>query len=231
MTLMHQTWSEVLFIHIEVEAASLEKLLPSKLDLDLFEGKTYVSLVPFKMENIRPAFIPNLPYFSSMNEFNLRTYVKFKDQSSVYFFSLDADKTLHIEIARKLFKLNYLKAQINYDTQSKIKSFTCIRKDNRDHQTHAQIKYSINPELLDIDTNSLDYWLTNRYSYLEQKGQKIFQGKLTHPQWQLQIASLIKLEEDLLDKYQIKAISDQYFCHYAKSMNIEIKSFKIINYE
>lgn len=231
MTLMHQTWSELLFIHIEVEPESLRKILPSKLDLDLFESKAYVSLVPFKMENIRPVFTQNLPYFSSMNEFNLRTYVKFKDQNAVYFFSLDADKSFHIEFARKFFKLNYLKAKLSYDSASNPKYFKSTRIDKRDYQTQAEIKFSINPEIININTDSLDHWLTNRYSYLEQKGKKVFQGKLDHPQWQLQRATLVKFEENLLEKYQIKAISDQYLCHYAKTINVEIKSFKMIDDE
>lgn len=231
MTLMQQTWSELLFIHIEVDAQELAKLIPEKLELDLFQGKAYVSLVPFKMEDIRPIFCPSLPYFSSMNEFNLRTYVKFKDQSAVYFFSLDADKTLHIEFARKIFKLNYLKAKINYSSENRTKSFNCIRKDSRDHQTEASIKFSVDQEILDLNSDSLDFWLTYRFSYLEQKKNKVFQGNLTHPQWQLQRATLIKLKENLLEKYRIKAVSDQYLCHYAKSMKVEIKSFKMIDDE
>ena len=98
MSLMQQTWSNLVFIHQEVDANSLKKLIPSPLELDLYNGKAYISFVAFLMKDIKPFGLPAMPYFDSMQEFNLRTYVKYKDQSAVYFFSLDATKSLLIEI-------------------------------------------------------------------------------------------------------------------------------------
>lgn len=223
MSLMQQTWSNVVFIHQEVEAKSLEKLIPSPLELDLYNGKAYISFVGFLMKDIKPLSLSTIPYFDSMKEFNLRTYVKYKDQSAVYFFSLDATKSLLIEIARKFFKLNYLKASIDYDLKEKIE---CIRSDNRDHLVKFSASFEIEN---DIEKNELSNWLTERYSYLESKKQIVYQGKLEHPKWQLKKVLLKSIKENYLTKYGLKPIDNEYLCHYSSEIKVEIKSLKTIN--
>jgi uncharacterized protein len=223
MSLMEQTWSNVIFIHQEVDASSLNKLIPSPLELDLYNGKAYISFVGFLMKDIKPLSLTAIPYYDSMKEFNLRTYVKYKNQSAVYFFSLDATKSLLIEIARKFFKLNYLKASIIYDLKEKIE---CIRSDKRDHL----VKFSADFEIKNnIERDDLSDWLTERYSYLESEKQIVFQGKLEHPPWSLKKAKLLSINENYLEKYAISPVNNEYLCHYADELKVEIKSFKAIS--
>lgn len=222
MKLMLQTWSDLVFIHQEVDPGSLRKLIPEPLKLDTFDGKAYVAFVPFIMKDIRPLALPSIPYFSSMHEFNLRTYVRYKDQIAVYFFSLDATKSVHIEFARNFFKLNYLKADIHYDRNSYI---NCKRNDNRDYTVEFEAKFEIQNQSKE---NPLLTWLTERYSYLEAKNGNVYQGKLQHAPWQFQELKLQEIKENYLENYGIKAINDDYLCHFAKETKVEIKSFKMI---
>jgi uncharacterized protein YqjF (DUF2071 family) len=223
MSLMQQTWSNVVFIHQEVDVNSLAKLIPSPLELDLHQGKAYISFVGFLMKDIKPLGLFAAPYFDSMKEFNLRTYIKYKNQTAVYFFSLDATKSLLIEIARKFFMLNYLKASIHYDFQKRIE---CIRSDNRDHLVKFNADFEIENE---IEKDELTNWLTERYSYLESRKQIVYQGKLEHPKWLLKKVSLKSIEENYLTTYGIKPINNEYICHYSSEIKVEIKSFKAIN--
>lgn len=224
MALMKQTWQDLLFIHQEVCAESLKKVLPNKLELDLHQGQAYISFVPFLMKDIRPLSLPSIPYLSSMKEFNLRTYVKYKDQKAVYFFSLDATKTPHIEIARTFFKLNYLKASISYDGNKQVES---IRTDSRDHECFFKAKFHVKNDIQCKD--ELTLWLTERYSYLSQIKDKVYQGKLDHPAWQLKEVQLESIEENYLEKYQITPKTKQYLCHFADEMRVDIKSFKTVS--
>src|SRR5690242_10980468 len=43
--IMRQNWRELLFVHWAVRPEELRHLVPSQLDLDLFEGTAYVGLV------------------------------------------------------------------------------------------------------------------------------------------------------------------------------------------
>ena len=72
----YQEWNRTIFLHWEVELNELKKHIPSELEIDLFEGKPWISIVAFTMEKIRPRNLPSFPPISDFDEINVRTYVK-----------------------------------------------------------------------------------------------------------------------------------------------------------
>src|SRR6266511_34255 len=52
---MRMTWADLGFLHWEVAAAALRPLVPDALEIDTFEGRAFVGLVPFTMRGVRPA--------------------------------------------------------------------------------------------------------------------------------------------------------------------------------
>jgi len=44
-----QRWADLLFVHWAVDAAALRARLPAGLELDTFEGRAYVGIVPFTL--------------------------------------------------------------------------------------------------------------------------------------------------------------------------------------
>ena len=59
--LMTQTWHDLLFAHWAVDAALLRERVPRALDLDLYEGRGWIGVVPFRMTNVAPRGVPGLP--------------------------------------------------------------------------------------------------------------------------------------------------------------------------
>jgi uncharacterized protein YqjF (DUF2071 family) len=47
-----QSWRNLLFIHWPVSAAALRRLVPRQLELDLYDGQAYVSLIPLRDHRI-----------------------------------------------------------------------------------------------------------------------------------------------------------------------------------
>ena len=74
--IISQKWRDVFFLNFIVDKRELEKVLPSYLEVDTYEGECFTSVVPFKMSYIRFPFTPYLP-FGRLSELNLRTYVKY----------------------------------------------------------------------------------------------------------------------------------------------------------
>src|SRR5262249_34114275 len=85
---MTMSWHDLLFAHWPVPLAPLRESLPPQLPIDTFEGQAWIAVVPFRMTHVGPRGFPNLPYLSSFNELNVRTYVKVGDKPGVFFFSL-----------------------------------------------------------------------------------------------------------------------------------------------
>jgi uncharacterized protein len=110
--LMTQTWHELLFAHWPIDIDVLRRLVPSAFAIDTFEGRAWLGIVPFRMTNVAPRFVPALPWVSAFPELNVRTYVRVGDRQGVYFFSLDASNPVAVGVARTLVHLPYFTASM-----------------------------------------------------------------------------------------------------------------------
>src|SRR3982751_5803033 len=85
-----QSWDTITFIHWPFDPDDIRPLIPSLLKVDVFDGKAWVGLLPFRVERLRLPGLPPVPWLSRYPEVNLRTYVRGPDGASgVWFFSLD----------------------------------------------------------------------------------------------------------------------------------------------
>ena len=73
---IYQEWNSAIFMHWKVDKEMLSKFIPKNLEIDLFNGVAWISIVAFSMENIRPKFFPAISQVSNFDEVNVRTYVK-----------------------------------------------------------------------------------------------------------------------------------------------------------
>lgn len=83
--MIRQSWKDLCFLHFEVPIDELKLYIPDRLEIDTFQDKARIALVPFVMGDVMVRYLPNLPYFSTFNEFNVRTYVRFENKPGVYF--------------------------------------------------------------------------------------------------------------------------------------------------
>ena len=80
-----QRWRELLFVHWSFPADVVRALVPPALELDLWRGRAWVGLVPFRMEATRTSWMPRGTGLTFL-ETNLRTYVHRDGAPGVYFF-------------------------------------------------------------------------------------------------------------------------------------------------
>jgi len=111
--LMLQSWRELLFLHWEADAETIQRTLPQGLRVDAFEGRAYLGLAAFALEGVRPRFLPRLPGLSDFLELNVRTYVHDRRGTpGIWFYSLDANGWLAVETARAAYHLPYEHAEM-----------------------------------------------------------------------------------------------------------------------
>src|SRR6185436_1671961 len=116
---MTQTWNDLLFAHWPVDADRLRALVPPRFELDLFDGRAWLAVVPFHMTNVSPRLVPALPWISAFAELNVRTYVRVDDKPGVYFFSLEAGNPVAAGAARMLLNLPYYSAEMAVETRDR----------------------------------------------------------------------------------------------------------------
>ena len=86
---MYQTWSWLGFLHWSYRPEVLQRLLPGGLRPHTFDGRAWVGVTPFLLQDLRTPVAPALPWFTSLPETSVRTYVVGPDgHEGVWFFSL-----------------------------------------------------------------------------------------------------------------------------------------------
>ncbi|WP_456272130.1 YqjF family protein [Bacillus sp. AK031] len=205
---MTQSWDELLFLHWEVPADILGKKVPPQLQLDTYQGKAWLGIVPFAMNHIRAKGLPEIPFARSFLECNVRTYVTYKGEPGVYFFSLDANHALAVEGARKLFSLPYVHAEMSM----KVKGRTVSYRTRRTHRGSAneclEIDYTPGKRL-PSEKGSLTEWLTERYCLWTVKDEDVYKGEIAHDPWELYEAKAHIREQSLWPGLQ----NPQHVCY------------------
>lgn len=172
----YQEWNRLLFLHFEVPFEILRDLVPTTLELDDFDGKYYISVVPFTMEQIRPRLLPAVGIVSNFDELNVRTYVKKEGKAGVYFLTIEGGKSLSVYVSKKLSGLPYEKAAMKRKTGS----YTSF---NKKKQFQFDARYTIGN--LVKEKTPLQVWLTERYCLYVYVKNKLYRYQIHHKVWEL----------------------------------------------
>ena len=176
---MYQTWSHLLFLHWEWDPAEIQKTLPPGLTVDLHEGKTYLGIVPFYMRNIRPRFLPAVPWISNFLELNVRTYVHDeKGRPGVWFYSLDCNQPLAVWTARTFFHLPYFHARMSAPLTEP--SSVAYSKHRRGAVSASNFHYRLEGEPTYPEPGSLEFFLLERYYLFAKAPGGILSGQVSH---------------------------------------------------
>ena len=195
---MYQRWRELLFLHWTAEPAEIQARIPPGLHVDCYNGQAWIGLVPFRMEGVRPRFLPALPGLSAFPELNLRTYVyDNRGRPGVWFFSLDTPRAFANWIARTFFHLNYQLAEMESRTSGPGRiHYTCRRRGTNNPQHFEWERTGLHRRATE---GSLEFFLVERYRLFayDWKKKRLHTGKVHHAPYPLQIARVDALSEEL----------------------------------
>jgi len=197
---MSQTWSHLLFLHWAWDPAAIQATLPPGLFVDTHEGRAYLGVVPFWMDRVRPRFCPPVPGLSWFLELNLRTYVHTADGTpGVWFYSLDCNNRIAVQIARTLFSLPYFfahQAGSRPVLASDVARFESRRPDGEDN-IFAYAPTS-SAAFAPTAPGSLEFFLAERYLLFSQRRNGgLASGRVWHPPYQLAPAAVSAAETSL----------------------------------
>lgn len=176
---MRQRWSRLLFLHWPIEPDVIQASLPPGLTVDAFDGRAWIGVVPFFMERIRPVFCPPVPGISWFLELNVRTYVHDEQgNSGVWFYSLDCNQPLAVEIARRLFHLPYQHAEMKAKMEGDAVRYQCQRKGET---VATDYRYGPGGNLRTAEPGSFEFFLLERYLlFSNSRDGRIHSGQVHH---------------------------------------------------
>jgi len=163
---MYQKWRDLLFLHWAFEPALIQQTLPPGLRVDCFDGQAYVGIVPFFMRDIRPRFLPSVPWISNFLELNVRTYVfDEKGTPGVWFYSLDCSQPVAVWLARTFFRLPYFWASMRSPQNQLMtpQQETVYFSQRRGEGAGSRYRYRGEGELKTAVPETLEFFLVERY--------------------------------------------------------------------
>ena len=181
----YQEWNKAIFLHWEVDQALIKPLLPKSIELDLINGKTWVSLVAFNMNNIGVKNLPKLPHISDFYEINIRVYVVCNKKPSVYFLSMEGSKRSSCKVLKTLSKFPYRYSKMK-------RTVSNFKSKNTRFNDSFNVEYKL--ENGSIKKDETDLWLTERYAVFQDYKRHIIEYDVHHVEWPIQNIRLENLE-------------------------------------
>ena len=214
-----QNWRELLFLHWTLPPEALRKLIPAHVELDLWDGDAYVGIVPFRMEKIRPSWLPSA-FAMDFLELNLRTYVHYKGRPGVWFFSLEASSWLAVQAARTGWSLPYHHATMDTSREASRIRYTSTRKSG---QATLQVDYEIGAEIGPTKPGTRDHFLLERYLLLSERRGAILEGQVHHTPYVAHHADVRELHQDILEAAGMPRIGSAPTCaHFSPGVEVEV---------
>jgi uncharacterized protein YqjF (DUF2071 family) len=111
------TWGRAVFIHYETDPALLQRQIP--FQLDLYEGRAFVSIVAFTLLRMRPRIGGRLSEWlfhpiASHGFLNVRTYVRQAGEPGIFFLAEWLSNPLSVRLGPRIFGLPYRFGDLTY---------------------------------------------------------------------------------------------------------------------
>ena len=229
-------WRKLLIFNYTIDPEILKKYIPKGTELDLFEGKCYVSLIGFLFLNTRLLGF-KIPYHSNFEEVNLRFYVKYLENNewkrgAVFIKELVPKAALSF-VANTVYNEHY--ETVKMDHSWKI--------DEQQLNIHYSFKFSdkmhslqaiAENRLIEIPIGSEAEFITEHYwGYTKYSEKKTFEYGVTHPRWEMYpiISSEVKLDFENVygDDFSILNQLEPVSVFLAEGSNITVEKKRTIS--
>ena len=189
---MYQEWRNLTFLHWSFDPAAIRPLIPRRFELDIFDGKAWVGLVPFFISASR---FTGIPWTIDFPETNVRTYVRAPDgNTGVWFFSLDAASLPAVIGARIGFGLPYELASMTFQRSGSRISYWSKRIRSKTPAT-CDVTVDVGEALPETEIGPLEVFLINRYRLYS----RIATGEVDHEPYPLSSVKLVECRQTLFD--------------------------------
>lgn len=221
--IMHQGWRQLLFLHWKVDPDQIQATLPPGLTVDTFQGKGYVTLNIFFMENVSFTGIPAVPGLSNFTEVNFRTYVYDKQGNpGIWFYSLDIDSLVATTLARNAFSLPYFFSDLKA-SQEKNKIHVEGRR-SQEEQIHVKAIFEPTSDIYqEAKPNTLDFFLIERYILFSFAANQLNKAHVHHLAYPLGEVEVSELKTNLIEAqgFKLENLKPDR-SHYSTGVDVDI---------
>jgi uncharacterized protein YqjF (DUF2071 family) len=219
---MFQRWHDLMFAHWPVPADDLRRHLPPGLELDLFDGRAWLGIVPFRMSGVRLHGMPPIPGLSAFPELNVRTYVRRGEQRGVWFVSLDAANRLAVRAARSLYNLPYFEAEMETVERGGEIAYRSRRTHHGAATAEFSARYAPIAPVQRARPGTLEDFLTERYCLFAHGPRGLSCTDIHHVPWPLQRAQAVIATNTMAQAGGVRIEGTPHELHFARRLDVLI---------
>ena len=186
MSFLNAEWRKLAIANYAIEKELLEEFIPHGTELDIWDGKCYVSLVGFMFVNTRLLGV-KIPFHTNFEEVNLRFYVRRLENGiwkrGVVFIKEIVPKHALSFIANTVYNENYVTLPMKHKWIRNENSLV-VRYDWEMSNKWNSIEIKTNGEKIKLEPNSETEFITEHYwGYAKVNNSKTNEYEVTHPRW------------------------------------------------
>ena len=201
-------WERALFLHFETPATVLQRHVP--FDLDLFEGRAFVSLVAFTMRGMRLARGGRLGRWlcaplAEQRFLNVRTYVRHGAEPGIHFIAEWISQWLCVPFGPMTYGLPYRWGKLSFEhahERGAVRGCVEARRGGGNLEYVARPSGPTNGWRFDVaEAGSLDEFLIERYTAFTQHGHRRRLFRIWHEPWHAAQAKVELVDDSLLQRH------------------------------
>ena len=187
-TFLKAQWQNLIMVNYEIDPSILLPYLPKGLELDYYNGKTYVSLVGFLFKDTSIFNIP-IPFWGTFEEVNLRFYVIRKEKNTmkrgVVFINETVPNKIVAWVANKLYKEHYIAVPTRHNWNfSKEKKEIQYEWKVKSKWNSIKVEASATKKKMEVD--SIEEFIFEHYfGYTKVNTEHSIEYKINHPSWEI----------------------------------------------
>ncbi len=200
--IMSQWWRDIAFLHWRVDADVVAPLMPPGVRPDVYDGSSWVGLIPFKMVDAAIGRGRPVPRFGTFLETNVRLYsIDDAGRRGVVFRSLEADRLAVVAAARLSLGVPYQWARLTAYPAGRVEepegatfSYRARRRSRAGPSSQIDVQVGAPIE----QPTELDRFLTARFGLHTRVLRQTLWVPNSHDPWPLRRASATVVEDELM---------------------------------
>lgn len=177
-------WKDLIMANYEVDPALLAGRVPRGTEIDLFEGKCFVSLVGFMFLDTRVLGVP-IPFHINFEEVNLRYYVKRETgnetRRAVCFVKEIVPRFAIAAVARTMYGEPYECWSMDHARTETTVSYDWSKSGCKNHLS-VDIDDSVG---VPAEGSHGEFIIEHYWGYTERGNGRVDEYKVEHPKWEL----------------------------------------------
>ena len=183
MSFLKAEWRKLAIANYVIDPEILHPHVPAGTELDLWNGRCYVSLVGFMFVNTRLMGI-KIPFHVNFEEVNLRFYVKHLDKRGVVFIKEIVPKPALTFVANTIYKEHYETLPMRHSWESSDQQLGVTYEWEKNGQWQL-FQVNAAPQAVKMEPGSETEFITEHYwGYARINDSTTNEYEVTHPKWE-----------------------------------------------